>query len=75
MELKNFTAADWFLDFTTAENKKLPFTSISSTKIDCSSEGYEYSVKTSKGTFESTNKETGFRIRPKAGRIVIKLAQ
>jgi hypothetical protein len=75
MALKSDKTEDWFLELSKADNKKLPFTSISRRNIDCSFEGFEYSVKASKGAFESSDKETGFRIRPQTNRIVIKLAQ
>lgn len=75
ISLKSNTTADWFMDLTTAENKKLPFTRISRRSIDCNFEGFGYAVTTSKGGFESSDNGTGFRIRPQGNTIILKLLQ
>jgi len=75
MALKSEKAADWFLDLETADNKKLPFINISRSKIDCNFEGFEYSVKTSVGTFTSSYSTPGFKAYPKHNKIRLKLSQ
>ncbi len=75
MALKSEKAADWFLDLETADNKKLPFININRSKIDCNFEGFEYSVKTSVGTFTSSYSTPGFKAYPKHNKIRLKLSQ
>jgi len=75
MALKSEKAADWFLDLETADNKKLPFININRSKIDCNFEGFEYSVKTSVGTFTSSYSTPGFKAYPKYNKIRLKLSQ
>lgn len=75
MALKSDKRADWFLDLTTAEKKKLPFIKMSPRKMDCQFEGFNYAVRATKGTFASFAIESGLRIYPQQDRIIIKLAQ
>lgn len=75
MALKSDQKVDWFLDLTTAENKKLPFTKFSRRKMDCQFEGFHYTVKAVNGTFASFSAESGYRIYPQHDRIGLKLVQ
>lgn len=74
MILKSEKNADWFMELGTADKKVLPFTKISRRKIDCESEGFNYSVKASKGTFASYDSRPGFKIYPKNNQVVLKLS-
>ena len=73
MALKSEETADWFLDLTTAEKKELPFRNISRSKAECNFEGFDYSVKASRGNFESFVTGSGFRIFPKKNQIILNL--
>jgi hypothetical protein len=75
MVLKSEETADWFLDLTTAEKKELPFRNISRSKAECNFEGFDYSVKASRGNFESSDTGSGFRIFPKKNQIILNLSR
>ncbi len=74
MMLKSEKNADWFLELGTADKKVLPFRKIRRRKVDCESEGFNYSVKASKGTFASYDSRPGFKIYPKNNQVVLKLS-
>ena len=74
MLLKSEKNADWFLDLGTADKKVLPFRKISRRKIDCESEGFNYSVKAASGEFSSSGSGPGFKIYPKNNQVVLKLS-
>lgn len=75
MALKSKKSPDWFLDLASADKKELPLINISRSKIDCSFEGFNYSVKTSRGRFESSDPGQGFKIHPKRNQVILKLSQ
>ena len=75
MALKSEETADWFLDLTTAEKKELPFRNISRSEAECNFEGFDYSVKASRGNFESSVTGSGFRIFPKKNQIILNLSR
>jgi hypothetical protein len=75
MALKSEKSADWFLDLSAAEKKELPFGNISRSKAECNFEGFDYTVKATRGTFESSVSGSGFKIYPKKNQIVLNLSR
>ena len=74
INVKGGKAMNWYLDMTTAGKAVLPFKTISSSKIDCSFEGMDYSVTAIKGTFSKPNDQTVFRVTPAKNAIQIDLS-
>src|SRR5665811_1840787 len=55
----------WFLDLATANNVKLPFTTITPGKISCDFDGMKYSISAPIGSFSKPENGSVFRISPK----------
>lgn len=67
MKLESKTSVNWFLDFTTADSVRLPFTKISSNRIDCKFKELDYHVDVNKGSISVPGKETVYRLAPAKG--------
>ena len=67
------TTINWYLDMTTADGKKLPFTGIGSKKIDAIFDRRPYNIIAKKGTFTQPGNDVIFRIMPAGNSIVLKL--
>lgn len=64
----------WFLDLTTADNVKLPFTIITPEKISCEFEGMKYSISSNIGSFSKPENGSVFRISPKLNSLNLNFA-
>ena len=64
---------NWFLELSYDPEKKLPYNQINYKSIDCSYEGFDYSVALQTGAFIKQLDE-GLRVIPEDGRILINLA-
>jgi len=64
---------NWFLELSYDQDKKLPFNQINYKSIDCSYEGFDYSVALQSGAFIRQLDE-GLRVIPEDGRILINFA-
>lgn len=65
------TSLDWYLDFSTAENKELPFTDISNKDISATFEGMHYQMIAEQGSFEKGSNQKSFRILPNKQKMVL----
>ncbi|MEP6610771.1 MAG: hypothetical protein ABJA76_02755 [Mucilaginibacter sp.] len=65
---------NWYLDLTTADNMKLPFTSINNSSINCKFEGMNYFVKAVQGKFTKPADGAVFRLSPSGNTIVLNLS-
>ena len=65
---------NWYLDLTTADNIKLPFTSVNNNSINCKFEGMNYAVKAVQGKFSKPADGAVFRVSPAGNSIVLNLA-
>lgn len=65
---------NWYLDLTTADGTKLPFTSINTSSINCKFEGMDYTVKAVNGKFTKPADGAVFRVLPAGGSIVLNLS-
>ncbi len=65
---------NWFLDLSCDPGKKLPFTQINNNSINCTYEGFDYSLALQSGTF-LTQQEEGLRVIPEDGLILLDLAK
>ncbi|MEJ0103712.1 MAG: hypothetical protein WDO19_14670 [Bacteroidota bacterium] len=63
MTIEGGKSIDWFLDLSVGDHAALPFTKISSDKIDCQFEGMDYSVKALKGSFLKSADSAVLRIK------------
>lgn len=75
MALKSEKTIGWFLDFTAADKKELPFINISRSTAECNFEGVDYAVKAARGAFESSLFGSGFKIHPINNQIVLNLSR
>ncbi len=64
---------NWFLELSYDPHKKLPFMQINFKTINCSYEGFDYSVALQSGSFIRQLDE-GLRVIPEDGRILMDLA-
>lgn len=64
---------NWFLELSYDQDKKLPFNQINYKSIDCTYEGFDYSVALQSGVFIRQLDE-GLRVIPEDGRILMNLA-
>jgi hypothetical protein len=64
---------DWYLDLTSSNEIKLPFTSITNTHLNAKFEGMNYSVIAIKGKFSKPDTRVRFRLKPVQDAIVLKL--
>ena len=64
---------DWYLDLTSSNEIKLPFTSITNTHLNAKFEGMNYSVIAIKGKFSKPDTSVRFRLKPVQDAIVLKL--
>ena len=64
---------NWFLELSYDPEKELPYNQINYKSIDCSYEGFDYSVALQSGAFIRQLDE-GLRVIPEDGRILINLA-
>jgi len=65
---------NWFLDLTVAGKAKLPFKEINHTQVDCNFQGMNYFFKASKGSFEKSNNDGGFKIFPEKNTLILNLS-
>jgi len=65
-------AVDWLLVLTVPGQAKLPFTNISSKKVNCNFQGMDYAVSAIKGAFTQTDSAV-FKIVPENGGVVLDL--
>ncbi len=72
VKVESFETFDWFLEFSAAENKDLPFQSIEPNKVTCRFNNFGYSLNVEKGTFSKTDSKYGFRIIPKSDTLILK---
>ncbi len=64
----------WYLDLTTADGIKLPFTSVNNNSINSKFEGMNYVVKAVRGRFTKPADGAVFRISPSGNSIVLNLS-
>ncbi|MDN3581202.1 hypothetical protein [Mucilaginibacter flavus] len=64
----------WYLDMTTADAVKLPFTKVGTDGIECSFEGLNYTVSALAGSFSKPDNGAVFRVIPKDNGLVLNLA-
>lgn len=62
IQLKGNKYLNWFLDLSSAPNKKLPFKNIYPENIECEFEGVTYLIHLENGVFWKPNETTDFRI-------------
>ena len=67
-------ANNWFLELNVADNTKLPFKQINSSRIACEFEGMKYFLNASAGVFEKEDGSSVFKISPQKGTIILNLA-
>ena len=75
MKVEGAGSIDWFLDLTTADNAKLPFTKCSPGQVDCQFEGMNYSITAAKGAFSKPNDSTVLRITPESNALTLNMAE
>lgn len=71
ISLTGNTSLDWFLDFSAAENKELPFTNISNKDISATFEGMHYKMIAEQGSFEKGTNQKFFRIIPNKQKMIL----
>lgn len=71
VKLEGGKPINWYLDLGAADNAKLPFTKITTAKVDCNFERMNYFIAALKGSFIKTNGSGIFRITPQENRIVL----
>jgi hypothetical protein len=73
MKVVGNKALNWYLDLKGSGKASLPFTQVSSTRVDCEFEGMKYSVVATDGSFsKSTN---GFlTMKPKGGSLALNMS-
>jgi len=64
---------NWFLDLTSNDYLKLPFTSIATNSLNARFEGTDYSVTAIKGVFSNPGGNNQFRLKPSQDKIVLNL--
>ena len=75
MKFEGEKSIDWFLDMTTADNKKLPFKKISANRIDCEFDVMKYAIKAEKGSFSVPGNGIVFRMKPEKNTLILKLTE
>ncbi|CAN5696634.1 hypothetical protein BH11BAC3_BH11BAC3_23650 [soil metagenome] len=70
ISLDGNAALKWYLDFSAAENKELPFINISANDISARFEGIHYKMIAEQGSFEK-NGEKFFRILPAGQKMIL----
>lgn len=73
MKIEGAVNYTWFLDLTTGSKAELPFRKISSSRIECESEGMNYSVEAIKGSFSKPSDRVVFRITPQKNTLILKM--
>jgi hypothetical protein len=64
---------EWFLDLTSNDKITLPFTTVTSKRLNAKFEGMPYSLDASKGTFSRPDNNVKFRLKPTQNQIVLNL--
>jgi hypothetical protein len=64
MKLEGAQSITWFLDFTAADQAKLPFKNIAPARIDCQFQDFNYSVSALAGSFSTPGNGVVFRLSP-----------
>jgi hypothetical protein len=64
----------WFLDLTTADNVKLPFTNITPNQVSCEFKGMKYLISAPVGSFSKPENGAVFRISPKLNALNLNFA-
>lgn len=75
MKLEVEKSIDWFLDMTTADNKKLPFKKISANRIDCEFDVMKYAITVTKGSFSVPGNGIIFRMKPEKNTLILRLTE
>ena len=63
----------WFLELSSAQEAKLPFTKTDRKKLSCTFKEFPYSIPATSGSFAAPD-DTGWRIMPEKNRIVLDLS-
>ena len=70
---KNNAAENWYLDLYVASDVKTAFKGLSANRALYEFEGHTYKLQATQGTLEQSGNQSLYRIRPKGGRIVLKM--
>ena len=65
---------NWYLDLTTADKAKLPFTKITAKQVNCKFEGMKYAFKAAQGSFAKGDGNTVFKVYPQKNTLIFNLA-
>jgi hypothetical protein len=74
MKMVGNSSLKWFLELSTAEAIKLPFTKVNPARLDSHFEGMDYSVNAVNGYFSKPKNGAALRITPKAGSLILNLS-
>ena len=72
MNMDTAEPLDWFLEFTAADNKELPFQEITPDKVTCRFMKMDYSLNVKKGIFSKPDSNAVFRITPESDTLILK---
>lgn len=75
LSLAGNKAAQWFLEFTTADSVNMPAIKTASDRIDCQFKGMDYVVTLTKGSFSEPGKGVVARFLPDKGFLALDLSQ